>query len=46
MNLVCSNYIHPQSTKILYYTSQTQLDIHYYVECQINDYMFRPFLFN
>ena len=30
--------------KILHYTSQTQLRIYYYVECQINDYMFRPYL--
>ena len=29
--------------KILYYSSQTQLNT-YYVECQINDYIFRPYL--
>jgi len=37
--------IPPYKYKI-YYTSQTQLNIYYYVECQINDYMFWPFLFN
>jgi len=37
--------IHINKYKI-YYTSQTQLSIIYYVECQINDYMFQPFLFN
>jgi hypothetical protein len=34
------------SIKIWHYTSQTQLNISYCVECQINYYMFRPLLFN